>query len=117
MDGAYDDCVKSGFHPGRGNKTAMQAVASHEYGHVLTQKAGAKLGILDMDNAAKTIVDRARKTTTHKGSISMAKNISGYAGYSNAECVAEAVADVYCNGRKASAESRAIVKVINDIMK
>ena len=117
MDGAYDDCVKSGFHPGRGNKTAMQAVASHEYGHVLTQKAGAKLGIPDMDNAAKTIVDRARKTTTHKGSISMASKISGYAGHSNAECVAEAVADVYCNGRKASAESRAIVKVINDILK
>ena len=116
MDNVYDDCVKSGFHPSRGNKTAMQAVASHEYGHVLTQKAGAKLGIPDMDAAAKIIVDRARKTTSHKGSVSMAKNISGYAGHSNAECVAEAIADVYCNGRKASKESRAIVTTLNDIL-
>ena len=47
----------------------------------------------------------------------MAKNISGYAGHSNAECIAEAVSDVYCNGRKASAESRAIVKELNTILK
>ena len=117
MNGAYDECVKSGFHPSRGNKSAMQAVASHEYGHVLTAKAGQKMGIYDMDKAAKVIVDRARKTTSHKGSISMAAKISGYAGESNAECIAEAIADVYCNGRKASAESRAIVSVMRDILK
>ena len=117
---AYDECVKSGFHPNLGNKTAIQAVASHEYGHVLTQRAAEKLGISGvnvMDQAAKTIVDRARATTSHKGSVSMAKKISGYAGHSNAECIAEAVADVYCNGRNASAESRAVVRVLNDILK
>ena len=117
MDGAYDACVKEGFHPSRGSKSGMEAVAAHEYGHVLTQQAGAKLGIPDMDNAAKVIVDRARKTTTHKGSISMAAKISGYAGHSNAECIAEAVSDVYCNGRKASSESRAIVRELNAILK
>ena len=95
----------------------MQAVASHEYGHVLTQQAGAKLGQPDMDAAAKLIVDRARATTSHKGSVSMAKKISGYAGHSNAECVAEAIADVYCNGNKAAAESRAIVKELKSILK
>ena len=117
MQAAYDACVDSGFHPGRGNKTAIQAVASHEYGHVLTQKAGAKLGVSDIDAAAKIIVDRARATTAHKGSVSMAKKISGYAGESNAECVAEAIADVYCNGRRAAAESRAIVSTLNGILK
>ena len=117
MDRAYDACVDSGFHPGRGNKSAMEAVAAHEYGHVLTQKAGEKLGKPDMDAAAKIIVDTARKTTKHPGSISMAAKISGYAGHSNAECVAEAIADVYCNGKKATAESKAIVKVVNDILK
>ena len=95
----------------------MQAVASHEYGHVLTSKAGAKLGILDMDAAAKVIVDRAVKKTSHKGSVSLSKKISGYAGHSNAECIAEAVADVYCNGKKASAESRAIVNELNSILR
>lgn len=117
MDRAYDDCVAANFHPSRGKKSAMQAVASHEYGHVLTQKAGAKLGMYDMDAAAKAIVDRARLKTTHKGSVAMAAKISGYAGHSNAECVAEAIADVYCNGRRASAESRAIVSTIKDILK
>ena len=116
MDQAYDDCVKSGFHPSKGNKTAMQAVASHEYGHVLTEQAAAKLGMSDMHDAAKVIVDRATASTKHKGSKSFAKKISGYAGDSNAECVAEAIADVYCNGRKASAESRAIVKELKSIL-
>ena len=120
MEAAYAASVASGYHPSKGNKTAMQAVAAHEYGHVLTEKAAAKLGISgfdSMDTAAKTIVDRARKQTTHKGSVSMAAKISGYAGKSNAECVAEAVADVYCNGRKASAESRAIVSELNKILR
>ena len=117
MEGAYKACVDAGFHPSNGNKTAIQAVASHEYGHVLTQKAGEKLGVPDMDDAAKIIVDRATAATKHKGSKSFAKNISGYAGHSNAECVAEAIADVYCNGRKASAESKAIVREIKNILR
>ena len=117
MDAAYDACVESGFHPSRGKKSGIEAVARHEYGHVLTQKAAEKLGVYDMDAAAKIIVDRATKNTNHKGSISFAKKISGYAGKNNAECVAEAIADVYCNGRKASAESRAIVKEIKSILK
>ena len=120
MQAAYDDCVASGFHPSRGNKTGIQAVASHEYGHVLTEKAAAKLGITganSMDVAAKTIVDRATKAAGYKGSMKFASKISGYAKDSNAECVAEAIADVYCNGSRAKAESKAIVKVINDILK
>lgn len=120
MNGAYDASVASGFHPSRGKKSGMEAVASHEYGHVLTEKAAAKLGIKSvnsMDSAAKTIVDRAMKTTKQKSSMKMASNISGYAKSSYAECVAEAVADVYCNGSKAKAESRAIVNEINKILK
>ena len=124
MDSAYDACVSSGFHPSRGDKTAMQAVAAHEYGHMLTAKAAAKLTMTghaseatSMDAVSKYIIDTARATTRHKGSMSMAKAISGYATHSNSECVAEAVADVYCNGSKASAESRAIVSVINGILK
>ena len=117
MEGAYDACVKAGFHPSKGSKTAMQAVASHEYGHVLTEQAAQRLGVSGMDDAAKVIVDRATKKTSHKGSKSLAKKISGYAGHSNAECVAEAVADVYCNGRKASAESKAIVAELKGILK
>ena len=117
MNGAYDECVAQGFHPSRGNKSGIEAVAAHEDGHNLTMLVGRKLGIPDIDDAAKVIVDNARKNTSHKGSVSLAKNISGYAGHSNAECVAEAVADVYCNGRNASAESRAVVAEIKRLLK
>ena len=41
-----------------------------------------------------------------------AEKISRYATDSNAECVAEAFADVYCNGSKAKAESRTVVSVL-----
>ena len=120
MDGAYDACVQQGFHPSRGSKSGIEAVAAHEYGHVLTEQAAQKLGIKGgdtIDAAAKTIVDRAMAKTKHKGSVKMASQISGYAKQSNAECVAEAVADVYCNGSNAKAESKAIVSVLNGILK
>lgn len=47
----------------------------------------------------------------------MASKISGYATHSNAEAVAEAIADVYCNGKKAKSESKAIVNVMNKYLK
>ena len=119
MQRAYDACVDSKFHPSRGNKTALQAVAAHEYGHVLSERAAQKLGagIYGIDSASKTIVDRAMSKMGYKGSIKMAAKISGYAKESYAECVAEAVADVFCNGRKATAESRAIVNELNKILR
>ena len=120
IQNAYDASVQSGFHPSRGNKSAMQAVAAHEYGHVLSEKAAVKLGfngVNGMDAASKVVVERAMAKTNYKGSMKMAGKISGYAKKSNAECVAEAVADVYCNGKNASAESRAIVKELRSILK
>jgi len=45
------------------------------------------------------------------------KAVSGYAEENNAECVAEAFADVFCNGKKAKAESRAIVSVLEKYLK
>lgn len=123
MDSAYDACVKSGFHPGRGGKSGLEAVAAHEFGHILTSNVGAALtlkgvkGMYSMDSAAAYVLEKACAMTGHKGSVSLAKAISGYAGKSSAECVAEAFADVYCNGAKASKESRAVVSVMSDILK
>ena len=112
MSKAYADCVSSGFHPSNGNKTALQAVAAHELGHRVTAEVGAKMGIHDINGAATAIVKEARKSTKHRGVVQMASKISRYATHSNAETVAEAISDVYCNGGKARAESRAIVAVI-----
>lgn len=125
MTKAYDACVSSGFHPSRGNKTALQAVAAHELGHGLTDAVAAKMGlpalgaggVRRIDAAATRIVNEARKTTKHRGVVQMASKISKYATHSNTEAVAEAFADVYCNGKKARSESRAIVDVVNRYLK
>ena len=105
---AYDECVQNGFHPSRGSKSAAQALASHEYGHLLTQSVANKVG-MNFDRAANMIVEAARIATKHKGSVQLARKISEYATASNAETIAEALSDVYCNGSKAKRESKAIV--------
>ena len=118
MNDAYQRCVESGFHPKSGSKTGMEAVVAHELGHALTDMAGAKMGVKGgIDASSKAIVNEARKQTKHRGVVEMASKISGYARSSNAEAIAEAVADVYCNGKKARSESRAIVNVMNKYLK
>lgn len=109
---AYAKDVASGFHPSNGNKTALQAVAAHEIGHHLTAQIGAKQGWGNLEQSATKIVEEARKSTKHRGVVKMASKISRYATSSNGEAIAEAVSDVFCNGGKAKAESKAIVSVL-----
>lgn len=108
MNAIYD---KAGdFHPSRGSKTAVQAVAYHEMGHAVNQQIAERMGV-DLDTAAKTIVDNAYNNSKGRGGTkAWAKGISGYATDSNAECIAEAISDFYCNGSKANSKSKAIVK-------
>ena len=47
----------------------------------------------------------------------MRSKISGYGRKNNAEAIAEAFCDVYCNGSKATKESKAIVDSLNSILK
>lgn len=110
MNRVYDSAVKSGYHPSRGNKNGTEAVAYHEAGHALTDSIAKKMGAKDLDAASKKIVDDAYKASGGKGGTkAWAGKISGYAQESYAECVAEAVADWYCNGKKASLNSKAIM--------
>lgn len=117
LESSYADCVKSGFHPSKGKRTAAEAVAAHELGHALTDKAAKKLGTHGIDATATAIVNEARKQTKHRGVVQMARGVSRYATHSNAEAIAEAFSDVYCNGKKAKAESKAIVNVLNKYAK
>ena len=119
MEGAYANDVKSGFHPSQGSKTALQAVASHEIGHALTDKAIAKLGgKYGKHDGAEAILREAQKQVGHRGKLAnMASKISGYAKTNARECIAEAFADVYCNGKSATKESQAIVNVMNKYLK
>lgn len=119
MEYVYADCVKAGHHPPMGNKTALQAVASHELGHALTDatitKMGGKYG---RQSGAIAILQEAQRRLGNKGDLAdMAGKISGYAKTKPREAIAEAFADVYCNGKKATKESQAIVNVMNKYLK
>jgi hypothetical protein len=78
----------------------------------LTAAIGAKQGWGNIDQSATKIVNEARASTKHRGVVKMANAISRYASSSNAECIAEALSDYYCNGKKAKSESKAIVNVL-----
>lgn len=97
------------YHPSRGNKSAVEAVTLHEMGHALNDHIAAKMGT-DLDSAAKSIVNNAYKNSKATGGTkAWAGKISGYATESNAECIAEAVCDWYCNGNRANSASKAIM--------
>lgn len=108
---AMQASAKSGFHPGLGSRTGAEAVASHEIGHRLGEVAARKAGISERD-----IVARAAKRAGIK-TENMAGHISGYARMNYGETIAEASADVYCNGRNASKASRAIMAEIKKILR
>lgn len=110
IEAAYKRCVDSKFHPSQGNKTAVEAVAAHEMGHKLTDMAAfrAGYGTWALDRVANDIVrDAARGLNMRESAV--VGVVSGYAKHNHAEAVAEAFADVYCNGSNAARESRAIV--------
>lgn len=116
MDRAYDQCVEQGFHPSRGNKSGIEAVTAHELGHRLTEEVGRKQGRGDwqLDAAADSVVSEAARNAGYGNRTrAFRSRVSGYGSQSNAEAVAEAFSDVYCNGSRARRESQAIVNVLN----
>ena len=115
MDAAYDRCVASGWHPGRGNYSGLEATAAHEAGHAITDAIGQRMTndkVGGLDVAADSIM-RMASERTGKSVATLRRGVSGYAKQSNSEAVAEAFADVYCNGSKASSSSRAIVSALD----
>ena len=101
----------NGFHPGIGNKTGAEAVAAHEIGHRLGEVAAQRAGISEREIVARA--GKAVKINT----ANMAGHISGYARSNYGETIAEASADVFCNGRNASKASIAIMDEIKKILK
>lgn len=108
---AMQEGAKTGFHPPIGNKTGAEAVAAHEIGHRLGEVAAKKAGI-----DQREIVARAAKTV-NINTANMAGHISKYARSNYAETIAEASADVFCNGSKASKASKAIMAEVKKILK
>lgn len=116
MNSAYDESVKAKFHPPRGKKSGIEAVMAHELGHRLTEAIGKSMGLGDwaLDLASDRIVRDAAKAAGYGNRTRQFRGaISGYAKKNPAETLAEAFSDVYCNGKKASKESRAIVDEMN----
>lgn len=113
LNKTYDSSVKTGFHPSRGKKTGLQAVLAHELGHRLNYVAGGN-DWNRLDSTADAIVKSASNSTGYANKTRQFRSaISGYATTNNAEAVAEAFADVYCNGNRAKKESRAVVNELN----
>ena len=112
MNRAYDACVKNGTHPPRGDKTGIEAVAAHEMGHKVTQDLANRIG-LDSDEASAEIMKTAARKLKSKTLEAVRSKVSGYAKESDAETIAEAFSDVYCNGNKASSASIAIIDALN----
>lgn len=108
MDRKYDDTVSVGFHPPRGRKSGIEAVAAHEFGHYVTKL----LLRFDGKTSMSDIVNEATQKTGHRNGESLKQRISKYARRSDGEAIAEAVSDVYCNGENAAKESQRIVEIL-----
>lgn len=111
LNGAYDEDTRKGFHPSRGNKSGLEAVTAHEYGHSIAHKLAGGWGG-KYDNMCNKITQEAGKSLGYKKFNDFASKVSGYAKDSSSECIAEAFADVYCNGNRASKESQAVVNTM-----
>ena len=110
LTAAMKRAEKDGFHPKLGGKTGAEAVTAHEIGHRLGEVAANKAGISEQD-----IVARAGKRVRIK-TENMAGFISKYARSNYSETIAEASADVFCNGKNASRASKAIMKEVKSIL-
>lgn len=116
-DNSMDKAAESGWHPSRGNKTGIEALTAHEAGHMVNDAAAKKMN-MSMTDAAHHIVNEANASHgRYSKTLDFASQISGYATHSRAETIAEAFADVYCNGSNAKSESIAVVNVLNKYTK
>lgn len=117
IQNAYDDTVRLNFHPARGDKSAMEAVIAHEMGHAVTGQIAGKRGKGLEDISNKIITDARKKDPNNNRKLrnsDYAGKVSRYSMKNPAEAVAEAFADVYCNGNKAKSASRYIVDTLNE---
>lgn len=118
INSVYDDSVKQGFHPSRGNKTGMEATVAHEMGHAITGQIAQRQGggYFSFEKTSSQVMQNAKKKLGYKGQASdIGRKISGYGAKNPSEAIAEAFSDVYCNGRKAKRESKAVVEALNDM--
>ena len=98
----------------------IEAVVAHEMGHALTDEIAKRKGYgnWQLDRASTDIVKQASKNAGYGNSTrKFISKISGYGATSHAEALAEAFADVYCNGSKAGKESKAVVDLMNSYFK
>lgn len=103
--------AKSGYHPSIGQYTGAEAVAAHEIGHGMADYILKNKGV-----SAEAIVAAAGKKIGI-AKQNMAGFISEYARENYSETIAEASADVYCNGSKATKQSKAIMAEVKSYMK
>ncbi len=115
---------RSGPHPFHPTGTMARDVTYHEMGHAAHNAWDAErirlqhpYARMDLAAAATVIMDNNRSRTKRELSDNYhraAARVSGYAGRSEHELVAEALTDVRANGRNAQPLSRAINYTLNN---
>lgn len=128
LQAAYEKSVADKYHPPLGKKSPMEAVTAHELGHAIADKINDKrraTGSSNVDVNSEVVINAWRKMYPNKahtyeelvGIPKARANISRYSSKNYHETIAEAVADVYCNGGKAKKFSKAIVIELKDTIK
>lgn len=113
LEKAVKEDIKDKYRPPMGNKTAEESVVSHEMGHAIVNLIVRKTGFKELPpQLSERIVSEARAKTKARNNTTFGGKISKYARENEQETIAEAVSDVYCNGSKAKAESKAVVRVL-----
>ncbi len=106
----YELTTNKGFHP---KGTEYMDVITHECSHMIERLKG-------WNDYAPKVVNQALKNldvTTKKEMAEIAKDLSKYATYNEAEFMAEAFADAISNGSKAKPISKEILNIINREMR
>lgn len=108
----------------------VRDIISHEFGHVMHNYAASRLNIKDGDAALLNIYAIIKHELRQSGLIKVAtladpfslrdevaRGISQYAGDKDSEMVAEAFADVWINGAKASKLSKAVTRILVNLVR
>ena len=99
----------------------IKGTATHEVGHVIAHQILKKSmpGASNLEIAKARHNEKAEKAIIREAKKRFGSNppISPYGSTRKAEKIAEAVSDVYTNGRKAKPYSKVIVEVMKDMLR
>lgn len=113
----YDISAKAGHNADRGNKSAVEMVFAHEFGHRMVMAIAKDRGISDNQAAEQIVTQAMRRAGIRNGWKNAAGKISKYAQQDQHEAISEAMASYYAHGQNASAFARGVEATIREMMR